>query len=153
MSRPGTTLSEYFTLDHRSCDSQWTEVENAVEQGDTDAAMRLWRRFDANLRQHLEMEEQILFPAFEQQTGMTGGGPTFVMRSEHEQMRGLLGQMAEAAARGDSQELLDQGDTLLMLIAQHNQKEEGMLYPMAEQALDAEWSDLRARLEGFEPAP
>ena len=68
-------------------------------------------------------------------------------------MRGLLGQMAEAAARGDSQELLDQGDTLLMLIAQHNQKEEGMLYPMAEQALDAEWSDLRARLEGFEPAP
>ena len=44
MARPGTTLSEYFTLDHQSCDSQWTEVENAVERGDMDAAVRLWNR-------------------------------------------------------------------------------------------------------------
>jgi hemerythrin-like domain-containing protein len=152
MSRHGTTLSEYFTLDHQSCDSQWAEVESAVEAGDLDTAKRLWQRFDANQRQHLEMEEQVLFPAFEQQTGMTGGGPTFVMRAEHEQMRGLLGQMGAAAERGDFQELVDQGDTLLMLIQQHNQKEEGMLYPMAEQALEAQWQDLRARLEAFEPA-
>ncbi len=151
MSRPGTTLVEYFTLDHQSCDSQWAEVENAAEGGDAETVLRLWRRFDANLRQHLEMEERVLFPAFETQTGMTGSGPTFVMRSEHEQMRGLLGQMAAAADRGDTDELLDQGDTLLMLIQQHNQKEEGMLYPMAEQALVDAWADLRARLESFEP--
>ena len=152
MTRPGAQLREYFTLDHRNCDSQWADVEAAIERGDVAAIARTWRRFEANLRQHLEMEEKVLFPAFEQRTGMTGGGPTFVMRSEHEQMRGLLGQMAEAASSGDHAELLDQGDTLLMLIQQHNQKEEGMLYPMAERALGDLWPELRSRLESYEPA-
>lgn len=151
MPRPGAELSEYFTLDHQSCDSQWGDVERAVETGDATEVTRSWQRFEANLRQHLAMEEQVLFPAFERKTGMTGGGPTFVMRSEHDQMRGLLAQMAEAAARGDHDELLDQGDTLLMLIQQHNQKEEAMLYPMAERALASDWAELRARLEEFEP--
>jgi hemerythrin-like domain-containing protein len=92
------------------------------------------------------MEEEVLFPAFEQATGMTDGGPTFVMRSEHDQMRGLLEQMETAADGGDRDELIDLGDTLLMLIQQHNQKEEQMLYPLAEQALGADWAKIRERL-------
>jgi hemerythrin-like domain-containing protein len=73
------------------------------------------------------------------------------MRSEHNQMRGLLDQMAEAFARGDHDELLDQGDTLLMLIQQHNQKEEHILYPMCENALDAEWTEIHERLAAYPP--
>jgi hemerythrin-like domain-containing protein len=71
------------------------------------------------------------------------------MRSEHQQMRGLLDQMASAASAGDHQELLDQGDTLLLLIQQHNQKEEGVLYPMAARALAERWAELRERIEAF----
>lgn len=41
----------------------------------------------------------MLFPAFEAATGMTGGGPTQVMRMEHQQMRGAPTQMAVAAKR------------------------------------------------------
>ena len=108
-----------------------------------------WQRFQAGLRQHLAMEEQLMFPAFEAVTGMTGG-PTQVMRMEHEQMRGLLDQMSAAVARGDSEELLDQGDTLNILIQQHNMKEEGMLYPMAERALQVDWAELRGQLDAFE---
>jgi hemerythrin-like domain-containing protein len=92
------------------------------------------------------MEEEVLFPAFEAATGMTDSGPTFVMRMEHDQMRGLLDQMGAALERGDQNALLDQGDTLLMLIQQHNQKEEGMLYPMSERALASEWPALHERL-------
>jgi hemerythrin-like domain-containing protein len=96
------------------------------------------------------MEEALLFPAVEAATGMVDAGPTFVMRMEHEQMRGVLDQMAAAVASGDQQELLDQGDTLHILIQQHNVKEEGMLYPMAERALGGQWPELRAKLEQFE---
>lgn len=66
---------------------------------------------------------------------------------EHDRMRGLLDQMATTMAVGDLQELLDEGDTLLLLIQQHNQKEEQMLYPMSEQALAAGWAELHDRLE------
>jgi hemerythrin-like domain-containing protein len=101
--------------------------------------------FSARLLHHLAMEEDILFPAFEAATGMRGG-PTHVMRSEHTQMRAVLTEMERRMSTGDLDGLLDQGDTLLMLIQQHNAKEEGMLYPMAEQALGEQWDSLAARL-------
>lgn len=80
---------------------------------------------------------------------MGGGGPTAMMRMEHQQMRGLLDQIGEAMAAGDAQEAMDIGDTLLMLIQQHNVKEEGMLYPMAENMLAGEWAGLAAKLEKY----
>ncbi len=139
----------FFTKDHRDCDSVWSEVEAAADAGDEGAARDAWTRFSEALQRHLRMEEEVLFPAFEQATGMHQGGPTFVMRSEHEQMRGLLSQMAALLEAGDLDQLLDQGDTLLMLIQQHNAKEEGMLYPMADRALGEEWPALHERLAGF----
>ena len=101
------------------------------------------------MRRHLAIEEEILFPAFDSLSGMGGGGPTAMMRMEHQQMRGLLDQIAVAMESGDAQEALDIGDTLLMLIQQHNVKEEGMLYPMAENMLASQWADLAARIEKY----
>jgi hemerythrin-like domain-containing protein len=143
-----STLSEFFTQDHRDCDGYWVEVEKAIENGDPATIQAGWEAFDRRQRRHLEIEEQLMFPAFEQATGMTSG-PTAVMRMEHEQMRGLLDQMATAIPAGDYQGVLDLGDTLLMLVQQHNQKEEGMLYPMADSALASEWGSLREQAEKF----
>ena len=52
-------------------------------------------------------------------------------------------------ASGDLEGALDLGDTLLMLIQQHNVKEEGMLYPMAENMLSTEWGEMAAQLEKY----
>ena len=139
------SLIQFFTQDHRSCDELWITVEAAAEGNNPDLLKEAAQKFDQALRHHLSMEEEILFPALEQATGTTGG-PTQVMRMEHEQMRNLLDQMEETLTAGNSQELLDLGDTLLMLIAQHNNKEEGMLYPMAERSLAGQWEQLRQRL-------
>jgi hemerythrin-like domain-containing protein len=146
MSDTSQGLKEFFTLDHRRCDEMWAEVEAAAQAGDVEAKKESWRTFQGEMLRHLRMEEEVMFPAFEQATGMTDGGPTFMMRSEHEQMRGLIEQMGAAADRDDYDELVDLGDTLLMLIQQHNQKEEHMLYPLAERALGADWAKIRERL-------
>lgn len=132
-----TNLIEFFTADHRACDATWASLENG-EGGD-------FPTFKAKMLHHFAMEEEVLFPAFEEATGMTSG-PTAVMRMEHEQMRGLLDQMQTAFDAGDETAMLDHGDTLLMVIGQHNQKEEGMLYPMANQHIQLEWSELEAKL-------
>ncbi len=149
MSDTNQGLKEFFTLDHRRIDDTWAEVESAAQSGDVEVEKEKWRSFQSALLRHLRMEEEVMFPAFEQASGMTQGGPTFMMRSEHDQMRGLLEQMGAAADRGDSDELVDQGDTLLMLIQQHNQKEEQMLYPMAERALAADWTKILERLVAY----
>jgi len=145
-------LAATFTDDHRRCDAGWADVEAAAESSGEEAVSECWQRFEHNLRRHLALEEELLFPAFEAATGMHSAGPTQVMRMEHEQMRGVLSQMAAAVARGDRDELLDQGETLHILIQQHNMKEEGMLYPMAEQVLGAEWPALREKLARYERA-
>jgi hemerythrin-like domain-containing protein len=149
MSDLSTGPLAFFTADHRRCDERWSAVEAAADSGQLAAARAAFEAFDEATRAHLAMEEEVLFPAFEEVTGMHGGGPTHVMRLEHTQMRGVLDQMAAALGGGDLGELLDQGDTLLMLIQQHNAKEEGMLYPMAERALAAQWPGLSGRLAGY----
>ena len=149
MSDAQTSLDETFRQDHRRCDECWAGVEAAVEAGKAEDIAAAWQRFDRAQRRHLELEEEILFPAFEAATGMTQG-PTEVMRGEHAQIRGLLDQMDATLAAGDTQELLDLGDTLMLLIQQHNQKEEHMLYPMSDRALDAQWAGLQAELKRFE---
>ena len=145
------SLVDYFTSAHRACDGGWADVADAADAGDAASLAAHWQRFKNALLRHLAREEQLLFPAIEAATGMANAGPTQVMRMEHEQMRGVLEQMSAAVARGDADELLDQGDTLNILIQQHNMKEEGMLYPMAERALQVDWPALRERLDAFEP--
>lgn len=137
------TLVDWFTADHRRCDALWIVLETALDDEDPDAIGAAWSAFSRATRGHLDAEEQVLFPAFEAATGMFHG-PTSVMREEHAQMRALLDRLDTALARRDWSGALDQGDTLLMLLQQHNTKEEGVLYPMAEQRLGDAWEELRA---------
>ncbi|HEY5775149.1 MAG TPA: hemerythrin domain-containing protein [Xanthomonadales bacterium] len=145
----GSGLAAFFELDHRNCDARWADVEELLDTDDIEAARPAWQKFDAGMRRHIAMEEEVLFPAFESASGMSGGGPTDVMRMEHQQMMGLLAQIADAIESGKSEKAMDVGDTLLMLVQQHNIKEEGTLYPMAENLLAADWPELVVRLEKY----
>ncbi len=143
------SVLDFFSTDHRGCDSLWAKAEGSLDKK-SEGAKASFLAFDSAMRRHFAMEEELLFPAIEAKTGMTDQGPTAVMRMEHEQMRGVLDQMSQAVETGDFQAALDQGDTLLMLIQQHNIKEEGVLYPMADQVLGAEWEELASKLRDFE---
>ena len=62
-------------------------------------------------------------------------GQTQVMRMEHQQMRNHLARISEAVSSGDREEILEVCETMMILMQQHNVKEEGILYPMADQHL------------------
>jgi hemerythrin-like domain-containing protein len=136
----------FFETDHHNCDDLWVKVESAVDSDDAPAARRAFKTFYDAMMRHFDMEEEVLFPALESATGMQGFGPTMVMRSEHEQMRGVLRQMANAAELGNYVDVVDHGDTLLMLIQQHNVKEEAIVYPMADQHLQYQWGEIFTKL-------
>jgi len=144
-----TSLAQFFVGDHNDCDDKWVRVEDLLSGGDDTALGTAWQEFDQTTRRHLAMEEEVLFPAFESASGMGQSGPTVVMRMEHEQMRALLDQIGFNIEEGDTDEALDLGDTLHLLIQQHNIKEEGMLYPMAEDVLAGEWSEIQQKLNSY----
>lgn len=139
------TISQFMTHDHHACDDLFAAAENAAGKPDWAACAENFKKFYDAMEHHFVMEEQVLFPAFEEQTGMTMG-PTQVMRSEHVQMRQVLKSMGEAVARKDVEAYLGQSETLLILMQQHNIKEESVLYPMSEQALGARQAELIATM-------
>ncbi len=143
----GPSISEYMTAQHRECDRLLARAEHAVADGDWDAARSEFEAFDALTRRHLRREEEILFPAFEERTGMTTG-PTAVMRMEHDQMRAVLDDMAAALASRDTDSYLGESETSMILTQQHNMKEEQILYGMSDQVLGDVAVELMGRMDG-----
>ncbi len=131
-----STIKDYLTADHSRCDELFAGME-AVAHKDLSASKEVYLEFAGATERHFQMEEKVMFAEFEQKTGMTEG-PTQMMRHEHTQMRNLIAQMGEAINAGDKDKFFSLSETLMILLQQHNMKEEQMLYPMAQQHLDAE---------------
>jgi len=141
-----TTIRSFMTDDHRHCDDLFAEAEQAIGQNNREAAAAAFGHFRVAILAHFASEEKTLFPTFEAKTGMSMG-PTQVMRMEHEQMRALLDEAGDALAAGEIDDYLGQAETLLIMMQQHNMKEENILYPMCDQHLEGETPALLARLE------
>ncbi len=119
---------------HKHCDELFARAEEACADGDWAEGDEAFALLLNQLETHFTSEEEVLFPAFESETGMTSG-PTEVMRGEHRQMRDLLAQMKDALAARDNDTFGGAAETLLILMQQHNMKEENILYPMCDNAL------------------
>lgn len=86
------TISTFLTQDHRNCDEEFAKLENSVASENWSEVKKLFNEFNLDLKHHFDMEEKVMFKAFEDKTGMRGG-PTQVMRMEHSQMLQVLEQM------------------------------------------------------------
>ncbi len=137
--------SAALTEDHRRCDRLLALVERAADGGDWGEVGREATELRGAIEGHFRFEEDVLFPALEAQVPMAAG-PAGVMRMEHAQMRQLIEELATAVAErstGDCQGILE---TLHLITQQHNAKEEGILYPIADSALAPEAAGLLAQL-------
>jgi len=143
------SIRNFMAQDHRNCDLLFSQAENAVSAADWATARQAFDAFVSVMERHLGIEEQVLFPAFEEETGIVTG-PTEMMRMEHEQMRSLFTEMAGALNREDSDDYLGEAETLLILMQQHNMKEEQILYSMMDQRLDANVSDWQEKFRCWE---
>jgi iron-sulfur cluster repair protein YtfE (RIC family) len=131
------SISDVLSQDHVVCDSLFAETEASVARGQWPQAEAGFEGFRRALDQHLASEEDDYFPAFEARMGIRGG-PTAVMRSEHDQMRELVEFLNEAVRSRDAEAYLGYSETLCILMRQHNLKEEHVLYPMLNRLLGGE---------------
>ncbi len=138
------SIGQFLGEDHHRCDEFILAAERAVAAQDWDAGQRSFREFHQAIERHLAMEEQVLFAAYEALAG--AAGPSQVMRREHEQMRALFSDLTRALERRVGAEFLGLSETLLVLMQQHNMKEEQILYPLCDRQLVPERDDLIARM-------
>jgi len=124
-------ISQYLIPEHRECDNIFARAEAAAAKGDFELTKEEFLKFADETLLHFKKEEEEFFPAFEEATG-SSQGPTMVMRHEHDQVRGLLGKMAQAIESEDKDAYLSLAESMMILLQQHNMKEEQMLYAMAD---------------------
>ena len=150
-ARPGPLrgVTEALGWDHDRLDALEAAAMEAWGSGDTRTAARLHLRFVFGLLRHIRFEERVLFPEFERVSGTTPDrGPTAVMRT----IEAVLADMRDAAARGVRPAGPTSADVCTLLHL-HNIKEETILYPMLDRALDPQESDaLVFRFQAMDPA-
>ena len=129
-----TSINTFMAAHHKECDEIFARAEQSLANGNWAEGAQQWAEFASELEKHFSREEQILFPEFESVTGMTGG-PTQMMRIEHEQMRHLVSEISRSISNRDKDQTLGLTETLMITMQQHNMKEEQILYPMTDQAL------------------
>jgi uncharacterized protein (DUF2249 family)/hemerythrin-like domain-containing protein len=143
-------INEALSWDHDRLDALEAAAFQKRAEGDFQSASDNYAAFAAGLRRHIAFEEQVLFPAFEEMTGMPPtAGPTAVMREEHREIEALIGQIeAGIADRAVPVEMLRR--SLHDVLGEHNFKEEEILYPTTDQLLGTDKADeLVKRIQRF----
>ena len=143
-------IQEFMAGDHRFCDGFYAQAQSAAEAGQWEKAQQAYGKFVELVLQHFCAEEHVLFPAFEETTGMSQG-PTQVMRHEHQQMRALMQAALDAIKARDADEFHGHSETQFMLMQQHNAKEENVLYPMCDQRMGATSQSVLEQLQARIP--
>jgi regulator of cell morphogenesis and NO signaling len=166
------TISAYLGADHHRLTRYWEEFLEAVkacglsyetlfttEKGHRVAAVQRLSQFIFGLRRHIRMEEDLLFPLFEDRSGMpTGTGPTAVMRAEHREIEAILMAVEKLLDAGDCATLIQtiEGQPVhpSALFQSHDAKEERVLYPMADRLFtQAEKDDLCLKMQSVWTSP
>ncbi|MBE7417719.1 MAG: hemerythrin domain-containing protein [Ideonella sp.] len=143
------SITTYMQHDHELIDGIAERASAAAAGGDSATLAREAAQFLQRLERHIEMEEHVLFPAFEQRTGMREAGPSVQMRAEHEQMRGILAQMRDAMKANDAPGYRSASRALFEILVPHNMKEEQMMYPMLDDAMGADGAALLADVKAM----
>lgn len=140
-----TAITDTLTQDHRRCDRLLSAIDVAGRRPDWARVARETEAFCDAMEQHFDFEERVLFPPLEAASPMASG-PTEMMRQQHAQIRHLLADLRAAASAEDAADYAGLSETLHFLIQQHNAKEEGILYPLADRALSEQGAALAAQL-------
>jgi len=141
------TIIEFMTVSHKTCDEEFAHAEEAVLNGNWEEAATAFAHFHDAMIRHFRMEEEILFPALQSAGGPAG--PVQIMLMEHAQMKDLFEQMAAALTEKDTQDYGGISETLLIVMQQHNHKEEQILYPIADHILAAQREALLGRMHSL----
>lgn len=112
--------------------------------GRWEEAANTFAAFRRGIQRHMEVEEQVLFPAVE------GGAETpltAILRKGHRDLRAFFDEIDDALEARDLEECQRIAATMQALLARHDETEETELYPAAQERFGAAAAAVAARLE------
>lgn len=139
-----SSIGEAFEHDHRRLEQALEAAMAHARAERWEAAAAAFGTFRRGIERHMEVEEQVLFPAVE---GSAETPLTAILRKGHRDLRAFFGELDDALQARDLEECRRIAATVQALLARHDEKEEVELYPAAEARLGAEAAAVAARLD------
>ncbi len=130
------TITTFYEEDHDRLDELF-KVFQTSKRSDFAKAKEAFKEFKVGLQRHIVWEEELLFPMWEEKTGMIEDGPTPVMRFEHSQIKQLLDAIHQKV-EGQNLDTDQEEQALFNLLSSHNRKEERALYPAIDNVINTD---------------
>lgn len=130
------TVTAFYEKDHDRLDELFKTFQTS-KRSDFAKAREAFKEFKVGLQRHIVWEEELLFPMWEEKTGMIEDGPTPIMRHEHSQIKQLLDAIHQKV-EGQNLDTDQDEQALLNLLSSHNRKEERALYPAIDNVINAD---------------
>lgn len=128
------SIKKFFEEDHKRLDKIFENFEKKINN-DFNKAKSIFHDFKIGLQRHIVWEENVLFPIFEEKTGMKNVGPTQVMRIEHKMIKEQLEKIHDKI-KSSNKNISELSTKLIEILSTHNKKEESILYPWIDETLD-----------------
>jgi len=125
-------------------------------------ALQALEHFEAELRNHMALEEQHILPLYERRVGhVLGGDPQFFYVEHKNLLRNIDAAKEELrrlaadpkACRRQAHELIDKEGILRHLLDHHDLRERNVLYPKLDEALTPEERAELLKVCGFPEKP
>ena len=112
------------------------KLEKCIEKSDMKSSGKNIAVLEGEFNKHsLNKEEKALFPEIEKFMPRDGG-PTGMMIMEHEDLVNSIKNCKDAVKTGNIERLNENGSHIIELLRQHINKEDNILFMMAEMHLD-----------------
>lgn len=131
---------EELRSDHREILKSFDELEKTVSKTPINQEkIGEFLEFTKNFSEpHHKKEEKVLFPALEKKGIPNEGGPIGMMLLEHEIKRNHKKGIEEGLKEKNDEKIALSAKAIISLMREHIDKENNILYPMAEETLTPE---------------
>ncbi|MBE9559296.1 MAG: hemerythrin domain-containing protein [Proteobacteria bacterium] len=147
-----TTSDNWLVHDHHQYDAALDDCEMAADVGEWKKAKDLFQKFVTDLKLHMQMEDEVLYPLFIEENGDPDGVIAH-LSGEHDYLVHLVSDLAYIIKSNDFDHFLDCLEPLHKAMSQHNNHEEKVFLNMANQSILMRRDEIVERLNAVHDKP
>jgi len=141
--------SNWLVHDHHKYDVALDDCEAAADIGEWNNAKRLFEDFVSDLKLHMRMEDEVLYPLFCEDSG-DPDGVIGHLSDEHDYLAHLVHDLAYIIKSNDFDHFLDSLEPLHSAMKRHNEHEEKVFLKLAKPSILMRREEIIARLKKVE---
>ena len=141
--------NNWLVHDHHKYDEMLTECEMAAEMADWKGAIRLFNTFTTELKLHMQLEDEVIYPLFEQKE-TDSENEIAELQDEHENIVRLLRDLVDVIKTKNIDHFMESLLPLHETMNEHNTHEEAVLLSLGNDSLLVQREEVMSRLSSLQ---